>query len=316
MFKGLIIKTTKKYSLIITEDNQYCKIVSKEGMFVGQRIFFFSEDLINCSLIEEPQGFWQRSEILKKSVSLSVMIACILFFFMFGGVLGLPADKASYAVVSVDINPSIEISINKEKYVTKVEILNQDGYQVAGQYLIGLKLDVALKLIINKSSETNFLKEKDTVLLAAAVNSAYQNIENNLSQSLITDLEQVNLPSEYSYLFLAADYQTYIKAKENSLSLGKYQAVLMTGGQIQPEKAKDMKVKELLTDNKIQLKLKEIDNQKNNSPVENNKNDNSKKQNNLIENKLTGKDKDGNNTIETKVKNTGNNKEHNKKNEK
>lgn len=255
MYKGIVTKITQEYAVLLTEDNQYCKIIVKDGLHVGQKIFFFQEDLVNQS--EEKQvnslsgfNFW------RKAVSSSALIACLIFFFLFGNLSGLPIGKnAYYAVVSVDINPSIEMKVNKDKYVTKVEILNQEGYQVAGQYLIGLKIEDAIASIVKKAAKNNYLLEHDTILLAASVHATDEGLTENFAQGFIDELSSGKLPGEYSYLFIPAQQEEYVQAKENDLSLGKYEMSVLSKDTIQPEQVKKMKVKELLEEKEIKSEL-------------------------------------------------------------
>jgi len=263
MFKGLVLKVTKKYAVVLTEDNKYYKILAREGLTVGKQIFFLQEDIAGNSLF-----FW------RKTVSSSLMAACVLFFFLFGGVFGLPVGEVpTYAVVSVDINPSLEMTLNSERMVTGVKVLSEDGYQVAGQYLVGLEIQDAVNVIIDRAAKAGCLKEEQTILLAAAVNPAGQKSDENQTQLLFSQLTQVDLPDQYSYLILAADYQSYVKAKENSVSLGKYEVVEMTDNEIELEKARSMKVKDLLADTDLETGLIERDSNKPDLPeAGNNKN--------------------------------------------
>lgn len=259
MFKGLVVKLTNQYGVVLTEDNQYLKIQRKDGLAVGQRIFFFEEDLQAPVKGEEslPRAAvrWQRV------LSSVVLAASLLFFFIFGNLLWPSDSQAYYAVISVDINPSLELTINRERIVVKVEALNQEGYQVGGQDLVGQKIEAALESIVEKAARYNYLAEQDTVLLAATINPKKEpkndNSEQDNIQVLINELMQADLPEEYSYVYLSAEQEEYSKAKENNLSLGKYEVMVLSEQQIKPEEIKNMKVKELLEEIDVKAELSE-----------------------------------------------------------
>lgn len=258
MYKGLVIEITKEYAIVLAADNQYCKIIAKDGLSVGQKIFFFEEDLVEDRTVQQKGFFLPTSGFWKKAVSISAMAACLLFFLLFGNITGIPmGNNAYYAVVSVDINPSVEMKINKNKCVTQVEVLNQDGYKVAGEYLVGLKVEEAIVQIVNKAAKYNYLAEKDTVLLAASVNSTDGNSAENFAKEFIEELTKADLPEEYSYLYLSGDLKDYSKARKEKLSLGKYEMMVMTKEKVKPEEVKKLKVRELLEDKEIQSELAE-----------------------------------------------------------
>jgi hypothetical protein len=271
MYKGLVIKLTEEYAIVLAEEGNYCRIIWKEGLCVGQKIFFFAEDILGGAPAGEDAlagqfGLAQKKvrnspRRLQKVRNLLALTACFLFFFLFGNILGLPANEAYYAIVSVDINPSVELKINQDKYVAAVDILNQEGFQVAGRYLIGLKVEEAVNRIVSKAVENNYLTAEETVLLAAALNPASSQsagedngtaAEREFERELIENLSAAGLPEEYSYLYLAAEEEDYLQAKETGLSLGKYEMARNT--QVKPAEAKNMKVEELLAQSDSQEK--------------------------------------------------------------
>ncbi len=256
MHKGIVLKVIKEYAVVLAQDNQHCKLIPKEGMYVGQKIFFFEEDIINIS--HKQRGIrGLDSDLFRKTVSFSVIAACLLFFFLFGGIQGLPGtDSSYYAVVSVDINPSVELKISKQKYVIAVEALNQEAYQVAGQYLVGLKVEDAVSKIVTNAVKHHYLKDEEAILFSAAVNPAANVSEEDLKHEIITELTSGKLPDFYSYLFIPSTSEDYKEAKRQKLSLGKYQITILANEKLLPQEVQDMKVKDLLQDETIKSKLK------------------------------------------------------------
>lgn len=254
----MVLKVTTEYVIVITDDNSFCKIIFKEGLIPGQRIYFFEEDKLGNTYKHDRKKWF--NDIQKKSIALTVIAACIAFFFLFNGVFGLePKDSSYFAVVSVDINPSVELKLNEGSYVIGVEALNQDGKKVSGNYLLGLKVDKAVSRIIENADKMNYLNvDNDTVLLATALNT----IETEQMQSLMNQLANIQLPKEYSYLIIPMNKDEVLKAKDNKLSLGKYAMLDLAGGDFRAEEVRNMKVKDLITSKNIQTKLEEKEEQK------------------------------------------------------
>jgi hypothetical protein len=223
MYKGIVLKVTNQYALVLGQDNGYYKLIAKEGLVVGQKIFFFEEDILR-NAFDKILSAKPRRNIWQKAVSLSVIAACLVLFFLFGNMLGLSSgNNALYAVVSVDINPSVEMQLNKEKYVIGVEPLNEEGYEVAGQYLVGLRIEEAVAVVVGNAAEKHYLNDHDTVLLASSLQSANEELRDIFTRELTDDLSSAQLPEQYSYLLLASKAESYGQARENKLSLGKYE---------------------------------------------------------------------------------------------
>ncbi|NLI92943.1 MAG: anti-sigma factor domain-containing protein [Peptococcaceae bacterium] len=252
------MKCTSEYAVVLEQDGLFMNVKVKEGMTVGQKIFFFDEDLLESASVERMQSNWFGFDVWKKAVSFSVMAASLIFFFLFGNLLGLPmGGNTSYAVVSIDINPSVEMRINPERNVVKVEPLNEDGYKVAGQYLIGLKVEDAVKVVIQNAARENYLSETDTVLLAASVYSPNEELTGGKAQEIIKAISDSDLPDKYLYLFVTSKQGDSQEAKVNNLSLGKYEMMVLADGKLEPEKIKNMKVKELIETEEIKSELTE-----------------------------------------------------------
>ena len=63
-----------------------------------------------------------------------------------------------YALVSVDVNPSIDLVVDKNNNVLSVKGNNEDGKLVLyGEKIVGKDLEDALEIIINVENETGYL---------------------------------------------------------------------------------------------------------------------------------------------------------------
>lgn len=257
MYKGMVLKVTTEYAVVITDDNSYCKIIFKEGLIPGQRIYFFEEDKLGSTYEHEHRAWFNN--LNKKAIALTVMVACVVFFFLFSGIGLEYKDRSYYAVVSVDINPSVELRLDEGSYVIGVDTLNQEGKEVAGNYLLGLKANKAISLIIKNAEELNFLNsENDTILLATALKT----LEVERMQELMVELSNVQYPSKYSYFIIPMEKDEVAKAKEKELSLGKYAMLDLAEGSFLAEEVRNMKVEELVASKTIKAKLQEKEEQK------------------------------------------------------
>ena len=81
---------------------------------------------------------------MKKKIILSIIIG---LFFIIGTVSVILFNNRIVSTITLDINPSIEISLTKNEKVKKVKALNSDAKDVINKNLKGKSLDKALDVI-------------------------------------------------------------------------------------------------------------------------------------------------------------------------
>lgn len=96
---------------------------------------------------------------MKKIIILLVIIILLLVVGIFGYI---KYTNKIVSTVTLDINPSIEINLNKSNKVVNVIALNEDAKDIIGSDLKGKTLDETIKLITNNVIEKGYA-EKDYV---------------------------------------------------------------------------------------------------------------------------------------------------------
>ena len=87
------------------------------------------------------------------------------------GVGGYRADRAVDAIVSLDVNPSVEIRVNRKERVLSVTPLNQDGEVIVGDMdFSGSSLDVAVNALIGSMLQNGYLSELANSVLISVDN--------------------------------------------------------------------------------------------------------------------------------------------------
>lgn len=167
---GTIMEFKSGLAVVLTDDCDFVKIRKIQGMELGQRIDINSRSKHN---------YW--SIYNRKTIGV-LLAACIML-----GVLGAylkisPAYAEPYAYVTLDINPSIELGINRAYEVISINYFNNDGKIVMENLAVkGQNVDIALKNIVDKAMSLGYFKNKKigAVLITAVPNSKYDNFINN-----------------------------------------------------------------------------------------------------------------------------------------
>lgn len=260
MKKGLVIKTSKKYALVLSDDSKIEKIKLKPSMSLGQKIYFFEAD---------------KYKIVPKSlVNVSTLVASFLIILIIAAILK-PIDVVNakpYAVVTVDINPSIEILINSDNEILDVNAINEDARTFISDDLVGKSLEDGLEWIINKAEKSGYFLEEQTILISSAIlDFSEEEIKEkdkvkvkpeqkaNVNDGELEDIENIESSKiektiqsfmdkkteQYEFLYTKGTEDAYRASKSKGLSLGKYQMLKFLDEDITQEEINEMKISEI-----------------------------------------------------------------------
>lgn len=140
LYKGIIIEIKDEYSIVVTNESEFLRIKNKEGMNVGDKIYFLEEDLYNAdesSIVDtEKEENQEKSNVIdfnekkernkkkmstvyKRLVTVAATIAIIV------GTVIYTSSPKSYATVSFDENgSSLELNLDKNKKVNSASLIN------------------------------------------------------------------------------------------------------------------------------------------------------------------------------------------------
>lgn len=115
-----------------------------------------------------------------------IILGCASLFF----ILNLKTNKEEKkTIVTIDINPSIELTINEKNVVTSLKALNDDAKKIISKNLKNKSLDKVLDSIVTKSIEYHYLDNDNVVLI---------NVSGKLTDKEITT-ELDNKFKKYNY---------------------------------------------------------------------------------------------------------------------
>ncbi|MGL5149289.1 MAG: anti-sigma factor domain-containing protein [Clostridium sp.] len=232
--KGLIIELKKSHAFVLKDDGTIVKINSKTDMKIGTSIYFLDEDI----MVSKSEN---KSKKLKYILT-PLMAVAMLMFVLISPTFRNSNNFNSYALITVDINPSISIEIDKNQTITKVEGLNDDGSKLSLGELNGKNLNdgiTNLKELIQASNSTN----KDSVIIG------FTFIDDISDDRFEEDVKNVIKSSfdDYSVEYFKGSTNSLNNSKVEGISLGKYEALLMLDDDdILEDKLKKLSVPELI----------------------------------------------------------------------
>ncbi len=140
MGKGVVLEITKKHMIVLTNDGQFIRAKTKANVDIGEEISY------------SPMPFYQYSSFFERkmySIPLAFVLALLLIF----PISSLFQPSKVYGIVSMDMNPSIELAVNDH-----YEIISMVGYNEKGNSLLkSIEKPLEGMSLLNAASE--LLKE-------------------------------------------------------------------------------------------------------------------------------------------------------------
>ena len=157
------------------------------------------------------------------------LIAACLAVMLLGGGLFYQQVNAVASVVSLDVNPSIELKVNRSEKVLVCTPLNEDAKAIladmgSGAELKGAKLDVAVNAIVGSLVRNGYLDSISSAIMSSVEDKDAARAE-KLQRELTSAVDDVLQTSEAKASVLTQtltqDAAREQQARENNISTGK-----------------------------------------------------------------------------------------------
>ena len=160
---------------------------------------------------------------------ISLAAACLAVVLLVSGGLVFRQENAVASVVSLDVNPSIELNVNKREKVLSCRALNEDARKLledmnGGADLEGVKLEVAVNAIVGSLVRSGYLSSISSAIMisvedrdAARAEKLQRELMNAVDGILQTSQSQASVLTQTVTQDAALERQ----ARENRISTGK-----------------------------------------------------------------------------------------------
>jgi len=151
--KALVLEKTNGYYTVLTATGEFKRVRHQVRAEIGEEILLQEQKLARF-------GTWR-----------AWMSAAALFLFTLLGVFGVNWWQAPNAVayLSMDINPSVQLVLDREGRVLDIEANNQDAEELLkGLDLKGQAVREAVQVLVSQAISLNYLQEGNWVLVGVS----------------------------------------------------------------------------------------------------------------------------------------------------
>lgn len=180
-----------------------------------------NEDLKNSTiqfLLSERQK--RTAHTARPALYRTIAAACVMLFLVIG-ISGYQMLQTPVSYVSIDINPSVELALNRFDRVVSATAYNEDGEIIlAGLSVKGKKYMEAIDIIIESEAMSVYLTNEAELVFTIAANN------DNKKNQLRAGIANCAGCMKHGGQSLGADIGIVTEAHVNGLSMGKYSAYL------------------------------------------------------------------------------------------
>lgn len=203
--KAIVAEIDKRQMIVITDKGDFVKVKRQMSAGIGDEIEL------------KPQKIYPAYRRLASIAA--CFLACIFLS------TGVYAYCTPYSYVSVDINPSIALSLNRFERVIAVNPLNEDAVNLIKgvKSLKNQDIDEALSEIIKSASDKGYIDNKTEnqvmVVVSARNPKQEQKLENAVAKTAAKELSKVN--ENFGVMVEKTSVENYKTALSNKVSPGK-----------------------------------------------------------------------------------------------
>ncbi len=226
MKRGVVVELDDDFVTLLTPDGQFLRASNKEGNYeLGEEISFFpladkrEEAAARSTRVSDRTLFHY---LRGRTARIGALSAVAIIFFMISFLPIFHNDRV-YAYMSIDINPSFEVSLDNHLKVISIVPLNDEANNIM-ESLVDWKempLDEIVQIIIKECKSDGYVYPGKEILFTTVMNETDKEIEQDLKE----DLSEISSKIEKDELVVKtinSDIDTRDKAQKQGVSTGKY----------------------------------------------------------------------------------------------
>lgn len=217
---GVIYDISDEKAIVLSEEGFFVPVSKRDNMYIGQLIKYNSNEII-------PQKT-NRFKLLYGVTGIAAVFALIISLFLIKSTFEV---KPAFGFVCVDINPSAELTINKDYKVTNITFFNDDAKRLFNnQKFKGESLSAAISLMIDASKGAGIISDSGSaVFISTAINDenlSDKDNENDILDEFVDfidkDIKDISQKKDCKVEMAVIPMEERKVALENNMSMGRY----------------------------------------------------------------------------------------------
>ena len=216
MKKGIIMEIEEEFLTLMTPEGEFLHTKRQNQPYaIGEEIHFFPIERVKSS-----NPFSSINGIFKFK---PVWALVAVFVIMLGSLFPMYQSNKAYAYMSIDVNPSIELVVNKKMQVVEVTGFNTDGKKIVSHLTRWKKKNVSdlVQIILVEMNKEGYLSTNDRVIISTA---RTKSPEENVEKELKANIEEIRASVEKQKAeptVVNVSEEELVKAHKRGITTGK-----------------------------------------------------------------------------------------------
>ncbi|AOY74910.1 anti-sigma factor domain-containing protein [Clostridium formicaceticum] len=248
--KGCVMELREETMVVMTEKCNFYEIQKRKDIQEGMEVEFYEKEIV-----------LHKNQYLR-TFSLVAAAVLLLIIASIHGLKSWNTANQLMAVVTIDINPSIQLEVNNKNRVLKAVAVNKEAETLSLDALEKKPFQEAFQLLLLETREKGYVfKEQENYVLIATVFLQEEEIQTEKFRKMIeatkekVELEALKQGEKIEVITIEATEDLLMTAREEKTSVGKLQVYQnfkeYSNSKIdvdttEEKKVKEMKVKELI----------------------------------------------------------------------
>lgn len=210
LYRCIILECHDQYLHVLTDQGEHLRIKNLANYHIGDKIYVLDEDIIRDTVGSNENKAIKIIDFIKP---LSAIAAILLIVFF----INFTMSNITYAVISLDINPSIELELNKSGEVIHAKGFNTEAIELLSNLqLKGFSYEKAIDAILNQAMLLGYTIDQHSVLIAVApIKAQIEGLISDIENHLVIYTEQLGAEVKIG------DQNSYTNEKNHDISLGR-----------------------------------------------------------------------------------------------
>ncbi|OIK14610.1 hypothetical protein BIV60_11240 [Bacillus sp. MUM 116] len=223
MKKGIVMEIEDAFLLLLTPEGEFLRARKRNQTYeIGEEIHFFP---IENNDLRPSQTGRSVKYLLKNLLKMKPLWAGLTVLLLILGFF-IPSyqDKKAYAYMSIDVNPSIELGVNKKMQVVELTGFNKEGKEIIAKIPDWEKKDVSdlTENLLGEMKKEGYFKETEQVIISTVrTEEAEEQAEDKLKKNIEEIKEKVN-KQHLEATVLSGTEKERKEAHQLGLTTGKY----------------------------------------------------------------------------------------------
>lgn len=211
MKKGIIMEINDTCLTLLTPDGQFLQARKPEHPYtLGEEILF--KPISQKRLVHHFWGYKQLS------------IAAATMFVIIGSLIPVYENDKAYAYMSIDVNPSIELAINKNMQVVNLKGFNVDGKKIISHIGEWKKQNVTefTRVVLNEMKKEGYLKKHHSMVISTVRTESPEKQTDKQLTEKIDQIKEIAKEKNLKVTAINGTEKEMEKAHQLGITTGKY----------------------------------------------------------------------------------------------